>query len=169
MKSCSPTGVRNLSLPHSLTPSLPLSLSPSLSLSLPPSLPHSLLHSLTHSLTPPHFLSPYPPLSLFSSLIRSPYLSLPRHLGVPHTISIDQRLHTGRWRQYAFVLSGHFLQFYYDCQLVFSDIIALPDFCVDEESFVVTFADDSDGSDVGLNNGIHVSKIFFPFEILFSL
>lgn len=73
-----------------------------------------------------------------------------RHRGRPHTVSVDQRLHTGRWRHYSFVLSGHLLQFYYDCQLVFSDIISLPDFCIDDDSFVVAFADDSEGtSDVG--------------------
>ena len=81
----------------------------------------------------------------------------PRHRGVPRTVSVDIRLHPGKWRNYAFVLSGHLLEFYFDCTVMFSEVVVLPDFCVDESSLVVTFADDSDRLNVEHSNGVHVS------------
>ena len=40
---------------------------------------------------------------------------------------------------------------------MFSEVVVLPDFCVDESSLVVTFADDSDRLNVEHSNGVHVS------------
>lgn len=78
-------------------------------------------------------------------------------------MSLGVRLHGGRWRRYAIVLSGNLMKVYVNCQEVLSQIIPLPDYCANYPSLVVSVAKSADREHDEFTTGIYVSFTAIAF------
>ena len=81
-----------------------------------------------------------------------------RHQGRLHSESIPVRLISGRWRNFAIVLSGNLLTFYFDCEMTVQRLVPLPDYCANDSSLLLSVADSvSGGVEYTGMSGLYVS------------